>query len=163
MGAALLAEVRLPTGDEADLLGVGATQVRAMALYSAQLGTFSPHLNLGYAARTGALQRDGIVIQGAFDNLMTEWATLAIGVESEIQVGDNPFVLPSTIEIDQPFVRQFRATNIPNAQGDLLRASVGGKFTVRGGTVLVANAVFPLRKVGLQPDFTWTLALDFPF
>lgn len=163
MGAALLAEVRLPTGDEAELLGVGATQVRAMALYSAQLGTFSPHLNLGYAARTGALQRDGIVIQGAFDNLMTEWATLAIGVESEIQVGDNPFVLPSTIEIDQPFVRQFRATNIPNAQGDLLRASVGGKFTVRGGTVLVANAIFPLRKVGLQPDFTWTIGLDFPF
>jgi len=163
MGAAILAEVRFPTGDESNLLGVGATQMRAMALYSAQLGTFSPHLNVGYTARAGELQRDGVIIQGAFDNLMTEWATLAIGVESEIQVGDNPFVLPSTIQLDEPFVRRFRATNIPNTTGNLLRASVGGKFTVRGGTVLVMNAIFPLRKVGLQPDFTWTVGLDFPF
>ena len=163
MGAAILTEVRFPTGDEANLLGVGATQIRTMALYSAQFGTFSPHLNLGYAARTGELQRDGVVIQTAFDNLLTDWATLAVGMEGELQVGDNPFQLPTTIQLDSPFLRQIPATNIPNTDGDLLRASIGGKFTVRGGTVLVVNGIFPLRDVGLQPDFTWTVGLDFPF
>lgn len=163
MGAALLTEIRLPTGDEDDLLGVGESQVKVLALYSAQLGTFSPHLNVGYAARGGDLQRDGVVIQTAFDNLLTDWATLAVGVEGEIQVGDNPFALPSTIELHEPFERRLPATNVPNTSGDLLRASIGGKFTVRGGTVLVVNGLFPLRDVGLQPDYIWTVGLDFPF
>ncbi len=163
MGAAVLAEARFPTGDEENLLGVGATQVRAMALYSAQLGTFSPHLNAGYQMRGGEMQNDAVIIQGAFDNLLTDWATLAVGVESEIEVGDNRFVLPEIIVLDEPFTRRFPATNVPNANGDILRASIGGKFTVRGGTVLVVNGIFPLRDVGLQPDYIWTVGLDFPF
>lgn len=163
MGAAVLADIRFPTGREEDLLGTGASQIRAMALYSAQLGTFSPHLNLGYAARNGELQRDAVIIQTAFDNLLTEWATLAVGIESELQLGDNPFTLPETIVLDEPFTRQLSATNVPNTDGDLLRASIGGKFTVRGGTVLVLNGIFPLEDVGLQPDYIWTVGLDFPF
>ena len=163
MGAGLLAEMRFPTGDEDNLLGAGASQIRAAALYSAQLGGFSPHLNVGYVVRNGDFQRDGVNIQTAFDQLLTDWATLAVGVEAEMQMGDNPFVLPEEIVLTEPFVRQFSATNIANRDGDLLRAMIGGKFTVRGGTVLVANGIFPLRKVGLQPDFIWTLGLDFPF
>ncbi len=163
MGAALLAEIRLPTGDEENLLGTGASQIRAMALYSAQLGSFSPHLNVGYAARNGELQRDAVVVQTAFDNFLTEWATLAVGVEGELKVGTNPFELPESINLQNPFVRQFPATNIPNIDGNILRASLGGKFTVRGGTVLVINGIFPLKDVGLQPDFIWTVGLDFPF
>lgn len=163
MGAALLAEARFATGDEENLIGTGATQVRVTGLYSAQFGTFSPHLNLGYTARNGELQRDAVNVQVAFDNLLTDWATLAFGIESELQLGESPFVLPSTIQLDQPFERLFPATNVPNLDGDLLRASLGGKFTVRGGTVLVVNGLFPLRDVGLQPDFIWTVGLDFPF
>jgi hypothetical protein len=163
MGAALLGEVRFATGAEEDLLGVGSNQIRVTALYSAQLGTFSPHVNVGYAARSGDTQRDGLFLQGAFDNLLTDWATLAAGLEAEFQLGDSRFDLPSTIELNSPFIRQFPATNIPNKDGDLLRASLGGKFTVRGGTVLVVNGIFPLRGVGLQPDFIWTVGLDFPF
>lgn len=163
MGAALLTEIRFPTGDEDDLLGVGATQVRAMGLYSAQLGTFSPHLNVGYQARNGEAQSDAVIVQTAFDNLLTEWATLAVGIESEIQVGENKFVLPETIVLDEPFLRRFPATNVPNTGGDVLRASIGGKFTVREGTVLVLNGIFPLKDVGLQPDYIWTVGLDFPF
>lgn len=163
MGAAILGEMRFGTGDEENLLGVGSNQIRVTGLYSAQLGTFSPHLNVGYAARSGDTQRDGIFAQVAVDNLLTDWATLAAGLEAEFQLGENVFVLPSTIEIQSPFIRQFSATNIPNKDGDLLRGSLGAKFTVRGGTVLVVNGVFPLRGVGLQPDFIWTVGLDFPF
>ena len=163
MGAALLGEFRFATGDEENLLGVGSSQMRVTALYSAQLGTFSPHLNVGYTARSGETLRDGLSLQGVFDNLLTDWATLAAGIEAEFLMGENPHDLPSEIELDAPFVRQYPATNIPNKDGDILRASLGGKFTVRGGTVLVVNGLFPLRGVGLQPDFIWTVGLDFPF
>jgi hypothetical protein len=164
MGAALLAEIRLPTGDEEDLLGAGSTQFRALGLYSAQFGTFSPHLNVGYVARGDSrTQNDAVLIGVTVDNLLSDWATLAAGFESELQVGDNKFALPSEIDFDQPFSRTIPATNVPNKSGDLLRASLGAKFTVRGGTVLVVNALMPLRDVGLQPDFIWTVGLDLPF
>ncbi len=163
MGAALLAEVRFPTGKEEDLLGSGSTQIRAMGLYSAQFGSFSPHLNVGYAMRSSEQQNDAFLVAVAADNLLSEWATLAVGIESELQVGDSPLMLPADIVLEDPFVRRIPATNVPNKSGDLLRASIGGKFTVRGGTVLVVNGLFPLREVGLQPDFVWTLGLDFPF
>jgi hypothetical protein len=163
MGAALLAEMRFATGDEEDLLGTGSSQLRVMGLYSAQLGSFSPHLNLGYAARESEQVNDAILATAAMDNLLTDWATLAIGFESEFQVGTNKFVLPPPIVLQEPFERRIPATNVPTKTGDLLRASLGGKFTVRGGTVIVANVLFPLRDVGLQPDFIWTLGVDFPF
>jgi len=163
MGAALLAEMRFATGNEDDLLGTGSTQFRGLALYSAQFGTFSPHVNVGYALRSSETQNDAFLLGIAADNLLSDWATLAVGVDSELEVGDNSFVLPSEIVFDDPFVRRIPATNVPNKSGDLIRASIGAKFTVRGGTVLVVNGLFPLREVGLQPDFIWTVGVDFPF
>jgi hypothetical protein len=163
MGAALLAEMRFATGKEEDLLGTGSTQFRAVALYSAQFGTFSPHVNIGYALRSDESQNDALLLGLSADNLLSDWATLAVGVDSELQVGDNKFVLPSEIVLQEPFLRRIPATNVPNKTGNLIRASIGGKFTVRGGTVLVVNGLFPLREVGLQPDFIWTVGVDFPF
>jgi hypothetical protein len=163
MGAAVLAEMRFATGKEEDLLGTGSTQFRAVGLYSAQFGTFSPHLNVGYALRSSESQNDALLVGFAADNLLSDWATLAVGIDSEIQIGDNKFALPSEIVLQDPFLRRIPATNVPDKTGDLIRASIGGKFTVRGGTVLVVNGLFPLREVGLQPDFIWTVGVDFPF
>jgi hypothetical protein len=47
-GVALATDIRLPTGREEDLLGTGVAQVRGYVVASAQLGTFSPHVNAGY-------------------------------------------------------------------------------------------------------------------
>jgi hypothetical protein len=41
-------DVRLPTGDEQNLLGAGAAGVRPFAAFSASLGRFAPHVNVGY-------------------------------------------------------------------------------------------------------------------
>jgi len=51
-GLALAGDVRLPTGEERDLLGTGATQARASLTGSLHLGTFSPHINGGYTWST---------------------------------------------------------------------------------------------------------------
>lgn len=163
MGAGLLAEVRFATGDEENLLGAGSTEVKAMGLYTAQLGSFSPHLNVGYAVRSDELLTDALLVTAGFDNLMTDWATLAVGVVSEIQVGESEFTLPGPIVWDTPYDRRMPSTNVPIRSEDILNATVGAKFTVRGGTVVVVNGMFPLRKVGLQPDYFWTLGLDLAY
>jgi hypothetical protein len=49
-GRALAAglDVRLPTGDEQNLLGAGAAGVRVFTAFSSAAGRFAPHLNLAY-------------------------------------------------------------------------------------------------------------------
>ena len=46
-------DLRLPTGDEDDLLGTGATQAQAMFVASGEYGRVSPHVNLGYTFSNG--------------------------------------------------------------------------------------------------------------
>lgn len=41
-------DVRLPTGDEHNLLGSGAVGLRPFAAFSASVGPFAPHANIGY-------------------------------------------------------------------------------------------------------------------
>jgi Putative MetA-pathway of phenol degradation len=52
VGVALAADFRLPTGEERDLLGTGATQIRGSLIGSLRLGNFFPHLNGGYTWST---------------------------------------------------------------------------------------------------------------
>lgn len=162
-GAALLADVRFPTGKEEDLLGLGATSVRALGIGSAQFGDFAPHINVGYLARTGELQNDAVLATVGFDNLMAPWATVAVDLVSEWQVGETQIDLPEEIRLEEPFVRELPAINVPNRKENLLSASVGVKFNMRGGTVLVLNGIAPLRRAGLQPDFIWTAGIEGAF
>jgi hypothetical protein len=162
-GAAILGEARFPTGDSANLLGSGAMSIRGLAIASAQFGALALHTNLGYVARTGDFQTDGVLATLALDNQMTPWATLAAGLHSEWQVGDNPLTLPAPIVLDTPYVRTIPATNIMPRREDRLDAALGMKFTVRGGTVVVLNGIVPMRKASLQPDFIWTVELNFAF
>ena len=162
-GAAILGDVRFPTGDETNLLGSGATAVRGLAVTSMQFGDFAPHLNLGYQARTGATQNDAVLTTIGFDNRMTDWATVAADLVGEWQVGASKVTLPGDVTYTIPFTRVLQQVNVPNRVENLLNVSLGTKFTMRGGTVLVMNAIFPIRKVGLAPDIVWTGGIEGAF
>lgn len=163
IGAAILGDARFPTGDEEELLGSGSGAVRALGILSAQFGDFSPHLNAGYLVRTGETSTDAALATVGFDHLMAPWATLAVDILSEWQVGENPIELPGPINIDQPFARRIRSTSITATRDDIVEASAGMKFTVRGGTVIVTNVIIPLTDAGLQADAVWTTGLEFSF
>lgn len=162
-GAALLGDVRFPTGREEDLLGSGSASIRALAIVSTQFGNFAPHFNGGYTARTDSLQNDAVLATLGFDALVADWATVAFELVSEWQVGANKVPLPGPIVFIAPFDRTYASTSIPTRREDIVNASVGGKFTVRGGMVIVLNGLVPLRGVGLQPDYIWTMGLEYAF
>ncbi|HET7039897.1 MAG TPA: hypothetical protein VFH97_08410 [Gemmatimonadales bacterium] len=162
-GAAIMGDVRFPTAREEDLLGSGSTSIRALAIFSAQFGNFAPHVNGGYAARTDTLQNDAVLATLGFDALVAPWATVAFDVVSEWQVGDSKVVLPDPIVYTIPFDRQYPSTSIPSRRENAIQASLGAKFTMRGGMVLVVNGLVPMRKVGLQPDYLWTAGLEYAF
>jgi hypothetical protein len=162
-GAAVLTDVRLPTGREEDFLGTGSTSIRALGVFGAQFGNFAPHLNAGYLARTDTLQTDAILATLGFDALVAEWATVAADLISEWQLGSSRLALPGDIDFTSPFPRTYPATSIPDRRQDILNMTVGAKFTVRGGTVIVLNGLVPINQSGLQPGIVWTAGLEYTF
>ena len=46
-------DLRLPTGNEDDLLGTGATQTKLQLIASGEYGVFAPHASFGYTFSNG--------------------------------------------------------------------------------------------------------------
>jgi len=157
---AFMADARLPTGKEDDLTGSGHFALRALAIGSARLGSVSPHLNLGYEFRTGENRSDALLATAGFDQPMSDWATLAMDVISEWQVGNSALTLPGTVHYQFPVERTMVPTNIPNMKDHRVHGSFGMKFRVLGGPILVVNSLFPLRRGGLGSRLVWTVGID---
>jgi len=160
---ALLGDVRFPTGSEADLLGSGHLAARGLGILSARFGAFSPHTNIGYLFQSGDFQNNAVLATVGFDHLMAPWATLAVDVVSQLQVGESKLRLPGPVTYDSPFHRTIDVTNIPNERDDQINGSLGFKFVTGSGITLVANTLWPLNRGGLRPNVLWTGGLEYNF
>jgi hypothetical protein len=163
LSVAILGDVRFPTGSESNLLGSGAFAVRGLAILSAHFGDFTPHANLGYLYRGGEFETDAVLATVGFDHLLAPWATLAIDVISQLQVGDSPLQVPGPVEIEAPYHRTIIPTVIPDERDDLVDGSVGMKLTAAQGLTLVGNSEWSLNRGGLRPDVIWTAGLEYNF
>ena len=72
-------DVRLPTGDEQNLLGSGAVGVRPFVAFSASKGAFAPHANAGYQWNGDSLIA-GSVREGLKDDLPDQFV-YAVGAD----------------------------------------------------------------------------------
>src|SRR2546426_86785 len=160
---ALLGDVRFPTGSEDDLLGSGHLAARGLGILSARFGAFSPHVNVGFLLRSGDLQKDALLATVGFDHVMAPWATMAVDLVSELQVGASKLRLPGIVTYDLPFRRTVDPTNIPRERDDQTNASFGFKFATGSGIMLVANTLWPLNRGGLRPNVVWTAGLEYNF
>ena len=159
----LLGDVRFPTGSADDLLGSGHVAARGLGILSARFGAFSPHANIGFLFRSGATQNNAVLATVGFDHLMAPWATMAVDLVSELQVGESKLQLPGPVTYDLPFRRTIDVTNIPNERDDLINGSFGFKFTTHAGITLVGNTLVPLNRGGLRPNVLWTAGLEYNF
>jgi len=159
----VLGDVRFPTGSEDDLLGSGHVAARALGVLSARFGAFAPHANIGYLYRSGSLQNNAVLATVGFDHVMAPWATMAVDVVSELQVGESKLALPGPVTYDKPFRRTISVTNIPTERDDLINGSFGFKFTTHAGITLVGNTLWPLNRGGLRPTVLWTAGLEYNF
>lgn len=160
---ALLGDVRFPTGSEDDLLGSGHLAARGLGVLSARFGAFAPHANIGYLFRSGSSQNNAVLATVGFDHLMAPWATMAVDVVSELQVGESKLPLPGPVTYDAPFRRTIDVTNIPNERDDQINGSFGFKFLTGSGITLVANTLWPLNRGGLRSNVLWTAGLEYNF
>jgi len=163
VAVALLADTRFPTGSSMDLLGSGSFAVRGLAIVSARFGDFSPHANLGYLYRGGPFESDAVLATAGFDHLLAPWATLAVDLVSELQVGDSPLQVPGPVVIESPYRRVITPTTIPDSRDDQVNASLGVKLSAARGLTAIANGEWPLNRGGLRPDLIWTFGLEYNF
>jgi len=165
-GVALLGEARFGTGSPDDLLGSGVFSARGLAVISGRVSNFSPHLNLGYSYHARNAQHswnDAVLVTGGFDQLVSDRATIAAEVVSELQVGESHLQLPGPVVYDAPYHRVIDPTTIPNMRDDVYNGSFGGRVVLWPGWSFVANALVPLNRGGMRSDLVVTTGLEVTF
>jgi hypothetical protein len=172
-GFALGLDLRLPTGDESNLLGTGAPAVQPFGAWSATFGTFAPHINLGYQWN-GSSVLAGDIESGVSEDL-PDVVVYALGavvaVHPRITLALD--VLGRYI-IDSPRVElsDFHALDgrsvYPNITFDTgsineLSSAVGLKINVAGRLLVNTNLLVRLNDGGLRDKVSPLVGIEYAF
>ncbi|MEO8430938.1 MAG: transporter [Acidobacteriota bacterium] len=176
-GLALAADVRVPTGEEQDLLGTGSTQVKGYLVGSLHLGSFSPHINAGYnwtsRARGGRDLPDEIAYTGGFDWALSPRLTFAADVLGRtyrraqvVRVVDTTFqynVIQNPAAPPEIHTAVFPRLVSETRDTTTLLGSAGLKINPFGNFLLTINGLFALDRNGLQDRFSPLVGFDYSF
>jgi hypothetical protein len=137
---AVVGQVKLPTGDEDDLLGTGETNFLALLVASRTVGRFTPHLNLGYEVTTGGSDQDNLRYIVGVDARVHPRLTAAVDVLGRWE--------PDGDDI-----------------GDhIVDVALGLKWNPVGSFIVSGNVMLPLNKdEGLRADVIWTIGVEYTF
>ena len=177
-GLAAGADVRLGTGDAANLLGTGSTQVKGFLIASGGKSRFSPHVNAGYTF-TGDSDQFGVLpdeisYAAGFDTAVTPRLTFNADLVGRMLL-DAERLAQTDVEyryrlFNDPVgttprstVRQELLASEPGNL-NLLLGAVGLKFNPTGRLLLSGNLLISLSKDnGLQDTLTPVFAIDYNF
>ena len=177
-GLAAGVDLRLPTGDEDELLGIGTTQATAMFIGSRQYGRFSPHFNVGYTFSGEADTPLGFLAPLGNDEFAYTFGT---EIQASPRVTINADVLGRTLldvgrleEQDRVFSFMSAAgvpgsqtfqefTPIPDSNLNTLTGTVGAKVNLFGNFLLSGSVLFPLKKSGIYDNLTPVIGIDYVF
>ena len=172
VAVALGIDGRIPTGDEEDLLGLGAFGVKPFAVVSFSQGRVAPHLNVAYLWN-GESVLAGDVATGRKEDLpdQVQYAVGAdIGVTKRLTLA---FDFLGTYVIDSPrLVREtFTAANgqsfpqigFVNESYNLANGAAGLKFNPVGRLLIDFNVLFKLDSAGLRDKVTPLFGIEYAF
>lgn len=132
--------VRLPTGNESDLLGTGETTVTLLYVASKAYDWFTPHLNLGYGVSSAGSSENTVPYVLGFDARLGPRATLAAD-----------------------FVGLWKPQGT-GVSDNLLDFALGLKVNVVRNFLVGANVAVPVNKDdGLRANVIWTIGAEYTF
>jgi len=135
---AIAGVLTIPTGNADDYLGFNDPTVTPWLIASKRLGVVTPHLNLGYALRSGSDGSQAEWIAG-FDVRAAAWLTLAfdaLGYHDDHRDGVND---------------------------DVYQAALSAKWNPFGTLVLGGSAQLPMNRDGLRADIIYALQVEQTF
>jgi hypothetical protein len=150
-------EVRLPTGDEDNLLGAGSWSWRVLAVGSLERGPFSAHAN-GGIVRGGV--SDETTMSGAVSVALHPRLTFTTEL-AERRVSElRGFVLSGAPHPTSQGVDTFRLLSDP-ASTTLVTAVTGLKWNVTNTLVLGGHLLWSVRDRGLRAPLTPTITFEY--
>ena len=171
--AALGLDVRVPTGDEENLLGVGAPGVRPFFVLSRSSRAFSPHLNVGYLWNGSSILAGNPTTGEAAD--LPDQVTYVLGADFGVSQRFT-FVLDvlGSYLIDAPRLNQstftaldgrstFSTISFTEESYNLLSGAVGFKLNVVESLLVDVNLLFNLDNNGLRDKITPLVGFEYAF
>ena len=181
-GLAAALDLRLPTGNEDELLGAGGAQAKFLLIASNERGRFGQHVNIGYTAATG---RVGGAFAGLTSAPLPDEINYSGGVEfvasrrltvigdlvgrtlrgaGRLDLVNKAFEYPTLAVTPGPSCGGFpplvcTSISLPEfapRSGDLrlLLGAGGVKFNLTGNLLASASVLFPLTNAGLRSRIT---------
>jgi hypothetical protein len=169
-GVALAVDLRLPTGDENNMLGTGSTQTSVYLVGSSAVGDkLSPHINVGYTFARGGIANDtfnyvGGVEYGATPKVTVMADLLGHTVRDAYRLS-SASVLHSYQQGPTAPVQTTTLPTISEALGTLnsVVATGGVKFNPTGNLLISAHVLVPLTDAGLRSRVTPVIGFDYSF
>jgi hypothetical protein len=171
--AALGLDVRVPTGDEENLLGVGAPGVRPFFVLSRSSRAFSPHFNVGYLWNGSSVLAGNPSTGEAAD--LPDQVTYVLGADFGVSQRFT-FVLDvlGSYLIDAPRLNQstftaldgrstFPTISFTEESYNLLSGAVGFKLNVVESLLVDVNLLFNLDNNGLRDKITPLVGFEYAF
>jgi hypothetical protein len=166
-------DVRIPTGDEIELLGSGAAGIQPFAVWSATVQKVSPHLNVGYKWN-GSSVLAGNPSTGESADFPDEIAYAAgadVSVNSRLTVAFDllgRFTIDAHRLVTQDFQALDGVSTFPNIafatdSFGSTRGSVGVKAGLLDRLLLDVNLLFALDAHGLRDKFTPLVGIEYAF
>ncbi len=191
-GLAAALDLRLPTGDENELLGVGATQAKIFAILSSTNGPISPHVNIGFTIsgngpRQETLQFEPLGVSDEFNfSGGVEWVPHAkltvigdflgrtlfdagkIGLENRtfpVRVGSSSdATVPLQISSINPNTGgPYSQLALTSGNLSQMLGAVGFKYNAAPNMLFMTNFLFPLNSAGLNDRLTIAFGIDYAF
>jgi hypothetical protein len=160
---ALGAMLRLPTGDEYNVLGSGAPGIRPFVAASFVYKKFSPHVNIGYLFNGKSVLAADSILSGEKRRIPSQFqyaAGVDAGVTARLTLAFD-FLGFEAVHADrlqlyspQPFTRE--SFNVSNG-------AAGFKVRVFGNVLLQASALFRLNDSGLRSRITPLVGMSYEF
>jgi hypothetical protein len=191
-GVAAAVDLRLPTGDENELLGAGGAQAKFLLVASSERGRFSPHVNLGYSVAQGNVAGtlaglassqlpDEVNYTGGLEfiahprvSVMGDFVGRTLRGAGRLDLVSKKFEYTDTVAVNTrpgcglpDFTCRASITLdefAPRSSNlTLLLGTAGAKYNVAGNMLISGSVLFPLTKAGLRSHLTAVVGLDYAF
>ena len=172
-GAAFGLDVRLPTGDEENLLGIGAAGVRPFIVLSRSGRAFSPHINAGYlwngssvlagnpnTGESADLPDQVNYVVGADFGVSSRF-TFVLDVIGNYFI-DAPRLVQTTFQA-RDGINTFPTVDFVNESYNQLSGAVGFKLNVVQSLLIDVNLLFNLDDNGLRDKITPLVGFEYAF
>jgi hypothetical protein len=172
-GTALGLDVRIPTGDDQNLLGVGAPGVRPFVVLSRSTRAFSPHVNVGYQWNGSSVLAGNPATGETAD--LPDQVTYTVGADFGVSqrftfvldlIGNYLLTAPRLHQaefhaLDGTSV--FPTVSFSKESYNLLSGAAGFKLNVVQSLLVDVNLLFSLDNNGLRDKITPLFGFEYAF